>query len=212
MGTIDNPVFCALAVFFTLLFLLNLKSYLKIFPSLWDCVVRWKGNLDLENSIQLSRSRNWIAAILFVPFCMLVYSYGMYTPDFIGDLPPYFRLAAVTGVMLVYLLLRTFLNWQLEMHNYGTSVFTAANRSFYNYCIILFFLLFITGGILTAFSCAEVTIKTVLLFETGLTYLIYIYRRGQIFSSYCNPFSTFLYLCSLELLPTAALVISANLL
>jgi len=212
MGTIDNPVFCGLAVFFTLLFLLNLKSLLKIFPSLWDCVVRWKGNLDLENSIQLSRSRNWIAAILFVPFCMLVYSYGMYTPDFIGDLPPYFRLAAVTGVMLVYLLLRTFLNWQLEMHNYGTSVFTAANRSFYNYCIILFFLLFITGGILTAFSRAEVTIKTVLLCETGLTYLIYIYRRGQIFSSYCNPFSTFLYLCSLELLPTAALVISANLL
>lgn len=212
MGTIDNPVFCGLAVFFTLLFLLNLKSLLKIFPSLWDCVVRWKGNLDLENSIQLSRSRNWIAAILFVPFCMLVYFYGMYTPDFIGDLPPYFRLAAVTGVMLVYLLLRTFLNWQLEMHNYGTSVFTAANRSFYNYCIILFFLLFITGGILTAFSRSEDTIKTVLLCETGLTYLIYIYRRGQIFSSYCNPFSTFLYLCSLELLPTAALVISANLL
>ena len=212
MGTIDNPVFCGLAVFFTLLFLLNLKSLLKIFPSLWDCVVRWKGNLDLENSIQLSRSRNWIAAILFVPFCMLVYSYGMYTPDFIGDLPPYFRLAAVIGVMLVYLLLRTFLNWQLETHNYGTSVFTAANRSFYNYCIILFFLLFITGGILTAFSCGEDTIKAVLLCETGLTYLIYIYRRGQIFSSYCNPFSTFLYLCSLELLPTAALVISANLL
>ena len=64
----DNPVFCGLAVVLTLLFMLNLKSFLKIAPSLWDCVVRWKGNLDLEDSIQLSRSRNWIAAILFVPF------------------------------------------------------------------------------------------------------------------------------------------------
>ncbi len=212
MGTIDNPVFCALAVFFTLLFLLNLKSYLKIFPSLWDCVVRWKGNLDLENSIQLSRSRNWIAAILFVPLCMLVYSFGMYTPEFIQDMASDFQLAAVAGVMLVYLLLRTFLNWQLEMHNYGTSVFTAANRSFYNYCIILFSLLFLTGGLLTAISCDESILRSILLWETGLTYLIYIYRRGQIFSSNCNPFSTFLYLCSLELLPTAALVLSAILL
>ena len=212
MYTIDNPVFCALAVFFTLLFLLNMKSFLKIFPSLWDCVVRWKGNLDLENSIQLSRSRNWIAAILFVPLCMLVYAFGMYSPDFISDMPQAFQLAAVTGVLLVYLLLRTFLNWQFEMHNYGTSVFTAANRSFYNYCIILFFLLFLTGGIFSVISHNEELVRTILLWETGLTYILYVIRRGQIFASYCNPFSTFLYLCSLELLPTAALVLSANLL
>lgn len=212
MNTIDNPVFCALAVFFTLLFLLNLKSFLKIFPSLWDCVVRWKGNLDLENSIQLSRSRNWIAAILFVPFCMLVYAFGMYTPAFFMSIPSALQLAAVTGVLLIYLLLRTFLNWQLEMHNYGTSVFTAANRSFYNYCIILFFLLFLTGGFLAVVSHNQRLVRAVLLWETGLTYAIYVIRRGQIFASYCNPFSTFLYLCSLELLPTAALVLSANLL
>lgn len=208
----DNPVFCGLAVVLTFLFMLNLKSFLKIAPSLWDCVVRWKGNLDLEDSIQLSRSRNWIAAILFVPFCMVVYSYNLFNPEIIASFPPIPKLGAVTGALLVYLLLRAFLNWQLEMHNFSSSVFTAANRSFYNYCVILFFLLFISGAIVKALTGDYIVARRVLLWEMAITYLVFIYRRGQIFSSVCNPFSTILYLCSLELLPTAALVLSARLL
>ena len=208
---LDNPLFCALAVFFTLLVLLNLRSLLKIAPSLLDCVARWKGNLDLEDSIQLSRSRNWIAAILFVPLCLVAYSHQLYTPDFLEELSPMTRLLAVIGVFLVYLLLRTFLNWQLEMHNFKTPAFTAANRSFYNYCILLFFILLITGGIASLLTADREVVKAILLWETALTYIVYIYRRGQIFASVCNPFSTFLYLCSLELLPTAALVLSAKL-
>ena len=212
MDLFNNPVFCSLAVFFTLLFLLNMRSMLKITPSLWDCVLRWKGNLDLEDSIQLSRSRNWIAAILFIPMCMVVYSNGLYTPDLIKDLPELPRLGAVCAVMLIYLLLRTYLNWQLEMHNFRSKTFTAANRSFYNYAIILFFLLFLAGALLKAFSCDERLTRTVLVWIMAISYLFYIIRRGQIFSSSCNPFTTFLYLCSLELLPTAALVLSARLL
>jgi len=209
MDLIENPVFCALAVFFTLLFLLNLRSFLKVAPSLWDCVVRWKGNLTLEDSIQLSRSRNWIAAILFVPFCQVVFAFGLYSPDFMAGMPVTFQLLTVIGVFLAYLLLRAFLNWQLEMHRYGSSVFTAANNSFFNYCVILFFLLFLTGGLWGAISGDTASARPVMLWEAGVTYLVYIFRRGQIFASVCNPFATFLYLCSLELLPTAALVLSA---
>ena len=212
MDMFDNPVFCGLAVFFTLLFLLNLRSLLKVAPSLADCVMRWKGNLDLEDSIQLSRSRNWVAAILFIPLCMVVYAYDLFNPDIIKDLTPVLRLAVVTGVMVAYLLLRAFLNWQLEMHNYRSKTFTAANHSFYNYAIILFFLLFFTGAIAkAAFDDPELTRK-LLIWVSGISYLFYIIRRGQIFSSACNPFSTFLYLCSLELLPTAALVLASRLL
>ena len=212
MDMFDNPVFCGLAVFFTLLFLLNLRSLIKVAPSLIDCIMRWKGNLDLEDSIQLSRSRNWIAAILFIPFCMLVYADGLFSPDIISGQPPLVRLAAVAGVMTLYLLLRTFLNWQLEMHNYRSKAFTAANRSFFNYAIILFFILFLAGPLVRMFTEDEALVKTILLWIIALTYLFFIFRRGQIFSSVCNPFTTFLYLCSLELLPSAALVLSAVLL
>ena len=55
---IDDPVFCGLAVIFTFIFLLSVGSFFKIIPSLGDCVMRWKGNLDLEDSLQLSGSRN----------------------------------------------------------------------------------------------------------------------------------------------------------
>ena len=212
MYLFNNPVFCSLAVFFTLLFLLNMRSMLKITPSLWDCVLRWKGNLDLEDSIQLSRSRNWIAAILFIPMCMVVYSNGLYTPDLIKDLPELPRLGAVCAVMLIYLLLRTYLNWQLEMHNYTSKTFTAANHSFFNYGIVLFFLLFFTGAIMRAVSGDADLTRRVLTWILAVTYLVHIIRRGQIFASESNPFTTFFYLCSLELLPTAALVLSAKLL
>ncbi len=211
MDTFSNPVFCALAVFFTVLFLLNLRSFLKIVPSLWDCVIRWKGNISLEDSIQLARSRSWIAAILFVPFCLVVYSYDLYSPAFLDGMSPTLRLAVVSGVLVAYLLIRAFLNWQLEMHRFGTPAFSAANRSFYNYCIILFFLIFASGAILRALGCEESLLRSVLLWEITLSYVIYCFRRGQIFASVCNPFSTFLYLCSLELIPTCALVLSAKL-
>ena len=209
MDLIENPIFCALAVFFTLLFLLNLRSFLKVAPSLWDCVARWKGNITLEDSIQLSRSRNWIAAILFIPFCLMVFAFGLYSPDFLSGMSGTFQLLTVTGVFMAYLILRAFLNWQLEMHNYNSGVFTAANMSFYNYFVLLFFLLFLSGGLWAALAADRASARPVMLWEAGLTYLVYIFRRGQIFASVCNPFATFLYLCSLEILPTAALVLSA---
>ncbi|MBP5217382.1 MAG: DUF4271 domain-containing protein [Bacteroidales bacterium] len=209
---LDNPIFCGLAVLFTLLFLVNIGSFIKIFPVMTASVWRWKNDLELEDSLQLSRSRNTVAAVLLVPLCMVVYSYDLYSPDFLDRFSPILRFAAVTGVMFLYLLLRAFLNWQLEMHNYGSKAFVAANRSFFNYCIMLFFLLFLTGAAVNALTGDAERTRTVLLYVTGVSYVFYIMRRGQIFASACNPFSTFLYLCGLELIPTLALVISARLL
>ncbi len=209
---LDNPIYCGLVVIFTLLFLLNIGSFLKIFPLMTSSVWRWKSNLELEDSLQMSRSRNTVAAILLVPLCMVVYSHDLYRPDFLQGFSPIVQFAIVAGIMFLYLLLRTFLNWQLEMHRYGSKAFVAANRSFFTYCIILFFLLFLTGAaVKTITGDAELT-RTVLLYVTGITYALYVFRRGQIFASACNPFSTFLYLCGLELIPTLALVISARLL
>ena len=208
----DNAVFSGLAVIFTFLFMLSAGSFLKILPSLWDSVIRWKGNIELEDSLQLSGSRNLIAAILFIPLCMTAYSHSLYLPDYMERLVPAARLAATCGTFIAYIALREFLNWQLEMSSYRSKTFTAANRSFYSYIIILFLLLFPTGGLLDVFAVDEATTRSILTYMAATSYIIYAFRRGQIFASACNPFTTFLYLCGLELLPTAALVISARLL
>jgi len=208
----DNIVFASLAIFFTLLFLLELRSFQKILPSLVTCILRWKGNLDLEDSLQLSRSRNLVAMTLAIPSCMLAYSYSLVNPDIFKGLSPELQLGAVSGVVLIYVLMRTFLNWQLEMQHYGTKLFTAANRSFYTYSIILFFLVFAVGAVTKALTGSMETARTVLLWTIAASYVVYIIRRGQIFMATCNPFATFLYLCALEILPTAVLVAAIKLL
>ncbi len=208
----NDPIFCGLVVLFTSLFLLNYRSFLKILPYLGQCAWRWKANIDIEDSLQISRSRNAVAAVLFFPFCMAVYSFDLYRPDFLMEFQPLIRFAIVCGVFVVYLLLRSFLNWQFEMQHFGSKVFTAANRSFFNYMIIIFFVVFITGFLMRSTGSGNETTRKVLLWVLGVTYVFYVLRRGEIFRSDCNPFTTFLYLCGLELLPTAALVLSARLL
>lgn len=208
----DDPVLCGLAVIFTFLFLLSVRSFFKIIPSLGDCVLRWKGGLDLEDSLQLSGSRNLVAIVLFVPLCLVAYSYGLYHPDYMDGLSPALQFAALTASMAAYIALRSFLNWQLEMGSYRTKTFAAANKAFFNYMIILFLILFPTGAITRSLTGNEELTRILLLHITAITYLFHIFRRGQIFASACNPFTTILYLCGLELLPTAVLVLSAYLL
>lgn len=205
----DSPVIAGLAVLSTLLFLLNMRSFLKILPALGDCLNRWKGNVELEDSLQLARSRNLVTAILFIPFCLLIHRYSLYDPRFLGQVPPLWRFPVVAAVFLAYLLLRGYLNWQLELHDHGRQVFTAANRSFFNYAILLLLLLLVVGTATDLFMEDRTLARHILLGVSGLWYLFFLYRRGQIFASVCNPFTTFLYLCGLEILPTGALAASA---
>ena len=68
MGALqDNPLFAGLAVFFTLCFIIGLRSFHNICPYLFSSVFRWKYAIELEDSLQLSRSRNHIALILAIP-------------------------------------------------------------------------------------------------------------------------------------------------
>ncbi len=208
----DDPVLCGLAVIFTFIFLLSVRSFFKILPSLGDCALRWKGHLALEDSVQMSASRNLIAVITFVPLCMVVYSRGLYHPDFMDGLTPALELAAICGCMLAYLILRSFLNWQLEMEFRRTKAFTASNRAFRSYTLVLFLILFPLGAACMALTGNEELTRNILLYVSALTYIFHVFRRGQIFASVCNPFTTFLYLCGLEILPTTVLVLSAKLL
>lgn len=208
----DNILLDGLVVFFTLLFVLTMRSFLAIVPRLLGGAWRWKTHLEIEDSHQLAWSRNLVFAVLFVPSCLLVQSHSLYSPSFFEGLSPAARLGATAGTLLGYLLLRTFLDWQLEMKSFGSRTFIAANRSFYSFWIILFLLLFLCGAGMRLVTDNEDIVRTVLLHLTAVSYFFHILKRGQIFSSACNPFTTILYLCSLELLPTGTLVLSASLL
>ena len=70
-------------------------------------------------------------------------------------------------------------------------------------------LLLFTVGILSLFSCNDLTVKRFIYIETIAVYAVFLLRKAQILSMSCNPLRTFLYLCGLEFLPTSLLVLSA---
>lgn len=213
MGTLgDNPLFAVLAVIFTLLFMMGLRSFLKICPYLFGSIFRWRYAVELEDSLQLSRSRNHIALILAVPCGMLAYSYSLFDPGIFNGLSPSAKLLATCAALLVQVPVRSFLNWQFKIGGSHSKAFQAAGGLFYNYAIILFFLLFTAGAAATVLTRNPLLVKRLLLILTGITYCLYLIIKGQILGSACNPFATFLYLCGLELLPSAILVIPGMLL
>jgi len=191
-----------------LLFLLSLRSFLNVLPYLSDSVRRARGSAALENSVRVSRDRNIVAAVFLLPAILLIYRYRLFDIGYFNGLSEDYRLLAVAGAFSVYLLLRAVLSrWFRPKRRYDDYVMSY--RAGYTFFILLMMLALVTVGVLTVLGVSELTIKTFLLVEAGVVYLLYLLRRGQILSTSCKPLTTFLYLCGLELLPTALLVVPA---
>lgn len=191
-----------------LLFLLTLRSFLTVLPYLRDTVLRARGSAALENSVKVSRDRNLVAAVFLLPAVLLIYRYRLYDPSFLQGVGPDFRLLVIACVFFGYLLLRYLLSrWARPRRHYDN--YQMAYRAGYTFFILLMMLALATVGILYIAGVDDLIINRFLLIESGVIYLIYLLRRGQILSLSCNPLTTFLYLCGLELLPTALLVVSA---
>lgn len=191
-----------------LLFLLALRSFLSILPYLADNIFRARGSAALENSVRVSRDRNLVAAVFLIPAILLIFRYRLIDIDFFNTLGPDMRLLAVAGVFLGFLLLRFLLYlWLKPRRRYDD--YQMSYRAGYTFFILLMMLALMTVGVCYVLGLPDLTIKTLLLVETGVVYLVYLLRRAQILSMSCNSLTTFLYLCGLELLPAALLVIPA---
>ena len=191
-----------------LLFLLALRSFLNVLPYLSDSILRARGSAALENSVRVSRDRNLVAAVFLVPAILLIYRYRLFDIAWFDTLTPDMRIAAVAGVFLVFLFVRFLLyRWFRPRRRYDD--YQMAYRAGYTFFILLMILALLTVGVCYVLHLSDLTVKTILLVETGVMYLLYLFRRGQILSMSCNSLTTFLYLCALELLPTALLVIPA---
>ena len=191
-----------------LLFLLALRSFLNVLPYLSDNILRARGSAALENSVRVSRDRNLVAAVFIIPAILLMYRYRLFDVAWFDTLSPDMRLAAIAGVFVVYLFIRFLLyRWLRPRRRYDD--YQMAHRAGFTFFILLMMLALLTVGVCSVLHLSDLTIKTILLAETGVMYLLYLFRRGQILSMSCNSLTTFSYLCGLELLPTALLVVPA---
>ncbi|MBR3388346.1 MAG: DUF4271 domain-containing protein [Bacteroidales bacterium] len=194
-----------------LLFLLALRSFLNILPYLADNILRARGSAALENSVRVSRDRNLVAAVFLIPAILLIYRYRLVDAALLDTLSPDYRLLAIAGLFIGYLLIRFLLyRWLRPRRRYDD--YQRAYRTGYTFFIMLMMLALVSVAVCYVLHLPDSTVKTVLLVETGVLFLLYLLRRGQILSLSCKPLTTFLYLCALELLPAAMLVVPAAIL
>lgn len=196
---------------FVILALLELRNFLHVAPFLWDSVFRARGSVALENNVRVARERNQLTLILMIPAILFIYRYRLYDVSFVQRLTDDWRLVAVAGVFLGYLLLRTVMYLFLKPRRRADN-FRVAHRAGYTFFILLMLLAIAGVTILYFFRANDFIIKSFLYILSGIAYLVFLIRKTQILSISCNPLLTFLYLCGLEILPTGALIATAVLL
>lgn len=195
-------------VLFVALALFLLPTFFHLAPYLADAVFRARGSEALEFSVSVTRERKVIAIALLIPALMIMSRYNLYNPSVIASLPKVWHLAACAGVLAAYLVLRMVLYFALKPKRHY-DYYRLANRAVFTFFILLMLMALPALGIMTIFHANDVVIRTVLFILLAVSYLLFLLRKAQILSLSCGGFTTFLYLCALEFLPTALLVVSA---
>lgn len=195
------------AVIVTLiLFLIEVSDLIRLFPQLLRCISRWKGNLELEHSVNQARTRNTLAMVMAMVLCIILDRWAVLPPSFKTSLPAEWQLAVSAALIGGYVLLRRILYLFSRFRSRTAEYDQCLQHSVYNYQILLTSLMLPTALLMTAFSPPEATMRVVLLVESAVFSLLHLLRSGQIFASRCSTLATILYLCALEILPLGILI------
>lgn len=197
------------AIICILTVMLSVRRITDVIPSMLGCLFRWKEAFNLEYSVRLSRNRNITFIVLTVPACLLAARFRLYDPDFMSGMTPPLRLLVTCGVFIGYLLTRRLSGTVFRPKTMDRNAYNAARMLFLTFFSLMSMVCIITAGALSFTDTDDTVIRQVSLYITGGFYLLFIFRKCQIFSHYCSLFSTILYLCTLEILPTGLLVASA---
>ena len=186
-------------VVFVALALALLPTFFHFAPYLADAVFRARGSEALEFSVRITRDRNMFAYVLLIPAVLIMYRYKLYDPSFMQQISAMgegWYLLVCFGILAAYLLVRLIIYLILKP------------RRHYEY-ILLMLIALPALGLLTVVDANDVIIRSVMYILLVVVYFVFIIRKAQILSLTCGGFALFLYLCALEFIPTAALIVSA---
>ena len=189
--------------------LLVLKDYFRLLPLLGGCLVRSRGNMEIEHSVSQARNRGRCAVVGMGILALLADRYGLCRADFMSDIAPQWTAAALFGLLAAYLLLRGLLNVLIGKRRLDSESRAASFRALYNYFLAVLPLMLLSVGLLALFGASDSVVRAVILSEIIASLLLTFVRKWQIFRSAYSALQTFLYLCGLELLPLAALIVPA---
>ena len=206
LGWSDYPLNAALIAVFTLLVLVTLKRFVNIAHNLFDGLSRWKACLAIEASVQQMEDRNLIGYVCIIPISMIADRYGFITAGLASTVPAAWHCLVPIAAIAAWLFVKHLFYKLISLRVRHVETFRIAHKAFYNYWILASLLLVMTVGVLAFLETPAELGRKILLYELGGIYFIGIIRQSQILSSTYGAVATFLYLCALEFIPTAALI------
>ena len=190
------------------LLVVELSDLLRLFPALLRCIPRWKGNVELEHSVSMARTRNTVALVAGVLFCIVADRFSLLEPSWRTAIPQEWRLAVTAGLLFGAVVIRRLL-YLVSRFRSRTSEFACTVRhTLYNYLILFSALAVLSALLLGACGVPEASVRVVLIVESAMAYVLHLIRTGQIFASRFSVFTTILYLCGLEILPLGILILT----
>jgi len=196
-----------LCLFMVLCAIACLRRFLNVLPSILGCMFRYREIVNLAESAKLVRDRNVVMMASILPFCLLVARYGLWHMPFMSGMSSVFQFVVIVGVFFAYVILRFLMQLLFGRGHMSPKIFKTGNESFRVFLILGTGITMATAGIMELFGQNDPQIVKVLYWEIALIFTLFALRKSQIFLSACSFFSTFLYLCALEILPAAAVVV-----
>lgn len=198
-----NRVFVVLTV---TLILLEIADLLRIFPQLWRCVSRWKGNLEVEHSVSVARTRNTVALPAVLIITMLSDRFLLINPGFGTFVSPSWHLMMTFGIVMLALFLRWLFYLCTPLRSKTSEYASTLRHVIFNYLILLSLLMLASALLLMALKVPSAAVRGVLLAESAVVFILHLRRTSQILSSRYGSLATILYLCALEILPVGILI------
>ena len=188
------------------LLLIEIADILMLFPHLMRCIPFWKGNMELEHSVSVSRTRNTVALLAGLLFCLAADSCSLLDPSWREMAPPWARLGITAAIIIGFALLRGLFYLISPLRSRSSEFACTVRHTFFNFFILYAFLAVLSAILMAAVGIGARAARVVLIAEAAVVYLVDIVRTTQILSSKYGVFATILYLCALEFLPAGILI------
>lgn len=192
------------------LLVVELMDIILLFPHLLRCVPIWKANVELEHSVSLSRTRNTVALVCGVMFCVVADRYSLLDPSWRASAAPEYQLALTAALIFGAVFLRRLLYLMSPLRSRTSEFACTVRHALYNYSILFCVLAVLSTVIMEAARVPAAAGRVVLTVEAAVLYLLDIMRTVQILGSRYGVFRTILYLCALELLPMGILIMTCT--
>ena len=197
----------AISIISLLLVIAMLRKIVNILPHVFKCALRSKESINLDSDVKSSHDRGITAAVFIVPFCLTISRYDVINLRFAEGMDQYLIFGVTLALFAAYLLFRIFVSklFHPRRHRLSPRVKDRSERTFF---IMLSISILTCSWIMSIMSVEPEIIRSTIIWISAAIYLLYLVRKFQIFTSYCSIFTSFLYLCALEIIPTGTLVVT----